>query len=241
MSAELRLLLRDLRQAHDLSQDELAQQLGISRQSIISLEQGAYLPSFPLLINLIHFFNCSLDELVEGFTLSDVEGAPKIIQEIENIEKKERGESTVQLTRFDPFQAIDQMHSEMSHVVEKTFGLVDWPRAVGSIMGAMNIHETDTAYEIQIQVPGFKENELNLEFSEDTLTVSGVKKSVEKEEKKNIVRREWEQASFSRSIRFAHPIKDDKVEAKLADGTLTITAPKAEPIKPKIKKIEVKK
>ena len=76
MSAELRLLLRDLRQAQDLSQDELARQLGISRQSIISLEQGAYLPSFPLLINMIHFFNCSLDQLVEG--------APKTIQEVAN-------------------------------------------------------------------------------------------------------------------------------------------------------------
>jgi len=233
MSAELRLLLRDLRQAQDLSQDELARQLGISRQSIISLEQGAYLPSFPLLINMIHFFNCSLDELVEG--------APRQIQQIVNENNEKGGESAMQLTRFDPFQAIDRMHDEMNSMVEKTFGQVDWPRAVGSMTGAMNIHETDTEYEIQVQVPGFKEDELNLEYSEDTLTVSGEKKTEEKSEKKNTIRREWEHSSFSRSIHFAQPIKDESVEAKLADGTLTIHAPKVEPVKPKIKKIEVKK
>lgn len=233
MSAELRLLLRDLRQAQDLSQDELARQLGISRQSIISLEQGAYLPSFPLLINMIHFFNCSLDELVEG--------APKLIQQVNDQTIKEGGEQEMQIARWDPFQAIDKMHDEMGDVVERTFGRVDWPRALGTTAGAMNIHETDREYEIQVQVPGYKEDEINLEFSDDTLTISGEKKTEEKEETKNTIRREWAHASFSRQVHFAQPIMDEKVEAKLADGTLTITAPKVEPVKPKIKKIEVKK
>src|SRR3989344_1197906 len=233
MSAELRLLLRDLRQAQDLSQDELARQLGISRQSIISLEQGAYLPSFPLLINMIHFFNCSLEELVEG--------APKLIQQVSNQNIEEGGEQDMQIARWDHFQAIDKMHDEMGDVVERTFGRVDWPRALGTTAGAMNIHETDKEYEIQVQVPGYKENEINLEFSDDTLTISGEKKVEEKEEKKNTIRREWAHASFSRQVRFAQPIKDERVEAKLSDGTLTIIAPKVEPVKPKIKKIEVKK
>src|SRR3989344_311933 len=251
MSAELRLLLRDLRQAQDLSQDELARQLGISRQSIISLEQGAYLPSFPLLINMIHFFNCSLEELVEGFTLSEVEGAPKLIQQENNQDIEEGGEQDMQIARWDPFQAIDKMHDEMGDVVERTFGRVDWPRALGTTAGAMNIHETDKEYEIQVQVPGYKEDEINLEFSDDTLTISGEKKVEEKEENpstgsrpassKTMISREWAHASFSRQVRFAQPIKDEKVEAKLSDGTLTITAPKVEPVKPKIKKIEVKK
>lgn len=233
MSTELKLLLRDLRQAQDLSQDELARQLGISRQSIISLEQGAYLPSFPLLINMIHFFNCSLDELVEG--------APKLVQQVNNQNIEEGGEQEMQIARWDPFQAIDKMHDEMGDVVERTFGRVDWPRALGTTAGAMNIHEMDKEYEIQVQVPGYKENEINLEFSDDTLTISGEKKTEEKEEKKNTIRREWAHASFSRQVRFAQPIMDEKVEAKLSDGTLTITAPKVEPVKPKIKKIEVKK
>lgn len=234
MSAELRLLLRDLRQAQDLSQDELARRLGISRQSIISLEQGAYLPSFPLLINMIHFFNCSLEELVEG--------APRQIQQLVNDKNEEGGEmQKMQIARFDPFQAIDKLHDDMSEMVERNFGRVDWPRALGTTAGAMNIHESDKEYTVTVQVPGFKEGEINVELADGVLTVSGEHKAEENEGGKNLVRREWEHAQFSRSIRFAHPIKEAGIEAKMADGLLTIHAPKVEPIKPKIKKIEVKK
>jgi len=229
---KFKLLLRDLRQNRDLSQDELARQLGISRQSIISLERGEYLPSLPLLVALIEFFECPLEQLVEGV---------RIQREEHYQNTKKGGEQSMQITRWDPFQAIDRMRDEMDEIVERAFGRVDWPRALGTAVGAMNIHETDAEYEIEVQVPSFKENEVELEVSDNTLTVSGEKKSEDKQMNKNLVRREWEHASFSRSIRFAHPIKEDKVEAKLSDGTLTITAPKVEPVKPKIRKIAVKK
>jgi len=62
---EYRLLLRDLRTSHQLSQEALAKELGISRQSIISLEQGEYFPSFPLLISLIDFFECDISNIVD--------------------------------------------------------------------------------------------------------------------------------------------------------------------------------
>ena len=206
MTAEFRLLIKDLRQAQDLSQDELARELGISRQSIISLEQGAYLPSFPILINLILFFNCDLDELVEGLS-----------------------------------QNVEQLPSEASIAPRKALGEADWSQNVGSLAGAINIYEADTEYEIQAQLPGFKETELSLEFTGDTLTISGEIKVNGDESPKNYVRHEWDRRSFSRSIRFDLPINESKVEAKLADGTLTIHAPKIEPVKPKTTKITVKK
>ncbi|MDP3992815.1 MAG: Hsp20 family protein [bacterium] len=201
MSTELRLLLRDLRQAQDLSQDELARQLGISRQSIISLEQGAYLPSFPLLINMIQFFNCDLEELVEG-----------LVQNVAQLP------STAELA----IQSIEQP-------------------ATRPAAGAINVYETAIEYEVQIQAPGFKENEIHLEFSGDTLTITAQAPIDQRDIAERLIRREWECDTFTRSIRFAYPINVDKVEAKLADGTLTIHAPKVEPVKPKIKKIEVKK
>jgi len=224
---EVKLLLRDLRQAKELSQDELARQLGVSRQSIISLEQGEYLPSTRLLLDMINFFNCSVADLFSGVELNNLE---------------EGGESQMQIMRYDPFQAIDKMHEDITDMVEKSFGRVDWPRALGASIGAMNIHETDKTYEIEVQVPGFKEDEINVELSEDSLTISGSKKEEQKEkEGRNTVRREWEQSQFSRSIRFAQPIDEKKVEAKLEDGALIIVAPKVEPTKPKTTKITVKK
>lgn len=232
MSAKIRLLLREMRQARELSQEELAQALKLSRQSIISLERGEYLPSSPVLLSLMEFFNCSIHDLVEGGRIRQQENSTPI---------QEGGEQPMQLEPWSPFQAIDRMHSEMNDMVEKTFGRGDWSRTLGSVAGAMNIHETDKNYEIEIQVPGYADSDLNLEMTEDTLVITGTKKHEEAGDNKNVVRREWQHSEFSRSIRFATPIIEDKVEAKLDNGTLTIVAPKVEPVKPKVKKIEVKK
>lgn len=233
MSGKIRLLLRDLRQAHELSQEELAHQLGISRQSVISLERGEYLPSTPILVSLIEFFNCPIDRLIDGVNIQ------RVSYDSNQIEKG--GEQPMQLTPWNPLQAIDQMHEEMNGIVERTFGRGDWSRALSANVGAMNVHENDAEYEIEMQVPGLAENDISLEVSDNMLTVSGKKKAEEKKEDKSMVRREWQHSEFSRSIRFAAPVQEDKVEAKLENGTLTITAPKVEPIRPKVKKIEVKK
>lgn len=229
---KFRLLLRELRQANDLSQEELARALQVSRQSIISLERGEYLPSMPVLVSLIEFFNCPIDQLVDGVALTNN------YQTVNQIEKG--GEKQMQLTPSNPFQAIDHIQEEMNGMIERTFGRGDWSNALQTTTGAMNIHENEKEYEIEFQVPGYTEKEITIEMTENTLNVSGSKEEQNKEDK-DVVRREWHHSQFKRSIRFTHPIKEEKVEAKMENGTLRIIAPKIEPAKPKVKKIEVKK
>ncbi|MFA7243917.1 MAG: Hsp20 family protein [Patescibacteria group bacterium] len=57
--------LRELRRQHDLSQEELAEALGISRQSVIALEQGKYMPSLPLVVSMCNFFNSAFEEIFD--------------------------------------------------------------------------------------------------------------------------------------------------------------------------------
>lgn len=49
----------------ELSQSHLATQMGVSRQTINSLENGRYLPSLPLAMNLARFFHTTVEELFE--------------------------------------------------------------------------------------------------------------------------------------------------------------------------------
>ena len=49
----------------ELSQSDLAIQMGVSRQTINSLENGRYLPSLPLAMNLARFFGITVEELFE--------------------------------------------------------------------------------------------------------------------------------------------------------------------------------
>lgn len=52
-----------LRKQHDLSQEELAQRVDVSRQTIIALEKNNYLPSLLLALKIADCFNVSVDQL----------------------------------------------------------------------------------------------------------------------------------------------------------------------------------
>ena len=62
--------VRELRLARGLSQAEVAGAVGVSRQTVISIENGRYLPSLPLAFRLARFFGTTLETL---FELDDAE------------------------------------------------------------------------------------------------------------------------------------------------------------------------
>lgn len=55
--------LPELRKARNLSQQALADMLGVSRQTVISLEKGRYDPSLPLAFKLARVFECRIEDL----------------------------------------------------------------------------------------------------------------------------------------------------------------------------------
>ena len=55
--------VRDLRQAADLTQAVLAERLGVTRQTVIAIEQGRYDPSLPLAIRIAQLFGRAVEEV----------------------------------------------------------------------------------------------------------------------------------------------------------------------------------
>jgi len=55
--------VRELRTARSLSQGDLAKALSVSRQTIISIEKGRYVPSLPLAISLARYFDKAVEEV----------------------------------------------------------------------------------------------------------------------------------------------------------------------------------
>jgi HSP20 family protein len=68
--------------------------------------------------------------------------------------------------------------------------------------------------------------DLNVEVSGNTLTVSGSREEEHKEEKEGYRRQERTSGSFSRSVTLPTYVDAGKVNAKYADGVLTVTVPK---------------
>jgi putative transcriptional regulator len=60
--------VREFRQRQGMTQEDLAQAAGVSRQSIISVERSRYVPSLALALKMARIFRCRIDDL---FTLGE--------------------------------------------------------------------------------------------------------------------------------------------------------------------------
>lgn len=79
--------IRDLREDHDLTQDELAEQIGISKRTLLRYESGVSEPTLSVLIKLSLLFNVSVDYIIGIKDNPEIE-AVSIRSEIEEIIKK---------------------------------------------------------------------------------------------------------------------------------------------------------
>jgi HSP20 family protein len=97
----------------------------------------------------------------------------------------------------------------------------------------INVRMDEEAYLLTAAVPGLKKDDLQIEYLDETLKMSG-EFSVSEEENGSAVLTEmpW-MGDFSRSIRFPETVDADKIDASVSDGVLTIRVPKAEVSVPK--------
>ncbi|MBI5950688.1 MAG: Hsp20/alpha crystallin family protein [Chloroflexi bacterium] len=93
----------------------------------------------------------------------------------------------------------------------------------------VNIREEDDAYLLSALVPGLKAEDLNIQVIENVVSIEGEYRADEAEYLLN----ELPRGNFRRALRLPAEIQADKVEAKIADGVLTLNLPKAESAKPK--------
>ena len=100
----------------------------------------------------------------------------------------------------------------------------------------MNIREEDDAYVLAALVPGLKAEDLNIQVLDDVLRIEGEYKADEND----YLLRELPSGSFTRTLRLPTAIEADSVEAKIAEGVLTLKLPKAESARPKKIQVMVK-
>jgi HSP20 family protein len=112
----------------------------------------------------------------------------------------------------------------------------EWPltraaRPPAPLSPAVDLAEDDKSYVVTVELPGVKKEDVTVEVHEDVLTIRGEKKS-EREEKKD--RSHWVErtyGSFSRAFTLPPTAVADSLNARFADGVLTIEIPKKEAAK----------
>ena len=90
-----------------------------------------------------------------------------------------------------------------------------------------DIYEKDNTYHVEMDLPGFKKDEIKVECNKGNLVITAEKSSndEDKDEDKKYLRRERVYGKYSRSF-YLGDIKEDAIEAKFDNGTLTISIPK---------------
>jgi HSP20 family protein len=103
---------------------------------------------------------------------------------------------------------------------------------------SVDVSETDGKVQVKAELPGFEAKDIDVDVTDNVLTLSGEKKKEEEQKGERFYCRERYAGAFNRSFRLPAGVESDKVDAAFKNGVLTITIPKSE--ESKQKKIEVK-
>ena len=122
---------------------------------------------------------------------------------------------------FDDWMRFPTFH-DFDDVEKKLYG-----RHAAHVMKT-DVHENDEGYEVDIDLPGFKKDELNLRLENGYLTVSAAKglDKDEKSKKGRIIRQERYAGAMERSFYVGEAITEEDVKAKFEDGVLRLCIPK---------------
>ena len=98
-----------------------------------------------------------------------------------------------------------------------------------SRMMKTDVKETDEGYELDVDLPGFKKEEIHLVLENGYLTISTEKALENKEEKKGkVLRQERYAGTMSRSFYVGDNVTEEDIKAKYENGVLSLSVPKKE-------------
>jgi HSP20 family protein len=105
----------------------------------------------------------------------------------------------------------------------------------------IDVMEKNDKYLIKAELPGVKEEDVEISLTGDMLTISGEKTEESEEERKGYYYAESSYGAFSRSITIPSSVDPEKIEANFSNGVLEVNLPKTPETKPKKVRISSKK
>ena len=103
---------------------------------------------------------------------------------------------------------------------------------------AVDVGETDTAYQVQVELPGIRKEDLDVTVDDGVLTIKAKHTgNQEQTEDGQLIRQERSFGKFVRSLRLGANVNEETITAEYRDGVLHITLPKAKEVQPR--KVEV--
>jgi HSP20 family protein len=142
----------------------------------------------------------------------------------------------------DNFRELESMSNRLNRILsegspssrqpDETVAVADW-------MPVVDIVETNDNFQIQVELPGVEKSAVKLSVEKGVLLISGQRPQEALSEGMRYHRNERPYGRFERAFRVPDSVDEQKLEADLKNGVLTVRLPKVEKAKPKSIQISV--
>lgn len=123
--------------------------------------------------------------------------------------------------------------NEFENMVERFFGENGENSGDTVFAPRLDIAETEKSYEVTVDLPGVKPDDVKVEMHEDRLTIAGSRESVHEQKDRQFHRIERTSGAFSRTVLMPTNVDAEKISASYNDGVLHISLPKTAAHQPK--------
>jgi HSP20 family protein len=144
------------------------------------------------------------------------------------------------VTRWDPFREMTNLQSTLNRILSQdTAPSGDDLLTSGSFIPPVDIYEDENSFKLHVEVPGVKENDIDIRLENNTLTLRGERKFETEQKEENFRRLERRYGSFMRSFTLPNAVDPEKVSAHYDNGVLIVQLVKRAEAKPKQIKVNI--
>jgi HSP20 family protein len=137
-------------------------------------------------------------------------------------------EKTIEQT-FKPLQRLKRFFEDWD--LDLPTETVNFPK--------IDIWEDEEKYVVEAELPGFDKKDIDINVTDDILTIKASRKKEEEKKDKNYYYAERSYGEFVRSVRLPSEVDKKSIKAKYNNGVLELTLPKTKEAKEKTTKIEI--
>lgn len=139
-----------------------------------------------------------------------------------------------------PAEPFNALQTQINRLFDDFFDGSRWPAQRGAVFAPqLEVKETDKEIQVCAELPGIEAKDLDVNVTDDELTISGEKLSERSSDEKGRYWTERTYGSFERSIPLPTEVDGQKAKSEFKNGVLRITLPKREGAKSRAHKINV--
>ena len=136
------------------------------------------------------------------------------------------------LTKFDPFKQFKELERSFYNYPSNN-------ESVNGFVPIVNTREGESAYHIDVDLPGVAKEDIKVDINKDILTISGERKTKDEVKEEDYYKVETSFGKFTRSFTIPENVDIENIEARSDNGVLEVIIPKREEQNSK-KSIEIK-